>query len=177
MYIDLLAILDTLPDEIYHQIINAKQRLVSLKTIDCPEVFKFKIEVLGKIFDLVKDKFAKSEELDKFIKENESWLKPYALFIMLRAMYDELDFHKWPEQSHHRKSKISPINTRKNLSSHTGSNTSQKSDSKHHKSTHQNTMFQRCNKATSIFSCKLRFFLFFFFEKYRFPLKPINIKE
>ena len=99
MYIDLLAILDTLPQQIYHQILNTKQQLESLKTIDYPAVFKFKMDVLGKIFDLVKDEFAKSQELDKFIAENASWLKPYALFIMFRAKYDELDFHKWPEHS------------------------------------------------------------------------------
>ena len=72
VYIDLLGILPELPTDIYNIIMRRKYELEKLPQIDFPAVFSFKMDMLKEIFDLVKEKFKDSEDLQDFLKKNGS---------------------------------------------------------------------------------------------------------
>jgi len=95
IYIDLLNIVDKLPDKLEKEIIKGKERLDKLPEVDYPEVFKFKMDIFKKVFAIVKNDFVKSGELDKFVAKNGEWLKPYALFCQLRDEFKTMDYSKW----------------------------------------------------------------------------------
>ena len=99
IYIDLLAIKEDLPSNILNVIHQKKVEFEKYSSIQYPEVFAFKMDILKKIFALVKSDFSKSKELDDFISKNGSWLKPYALFCAFKEKYGTMEFRKWPQHS------------------------------------------------------------------------------
>ena len=99
VYIDLLAILDKLPSDIYNDLMYRKGELERLPSVDYPAVYSFKMNILSRIFKLVKEDFKESKEFEAFLKKNGTWLKPYALFCYLRDQYHTMEFRKWPKYS------------------------------------------------------------------------------
>ncbi|EAX89578.1 4-alpha-glucanotransferase family protein [Trichomonas vaginalis G3] len=98
VYIDLLAITEKLPAAMKEEILAAKNKFEVLDELNYPEVFAFKMKMLKQIFKLEKDAFVKNH-LDAFVTKNASWLKPYALFCLLRDEYKTTEFRKWPKYS------------------------------------------------------------------------------
>ena len=99
VFIDLLAIADDLPDNLVEEILERKKVLETRETIDYPAVYKFKMDILHRIFNLVKNVFITKGEMDKFVQKNGHWLKPYALFCYLRDEYGTMNYASWPKYS------------------------------------------------------------------------------
>lgn len=93
--------------EIQNEIIAHRCMLERNSQIDYPAVLRFKLSILKKIFVKIvetrPEKFdlENDEDYNKFIKENEGWLKPYSVFCILRDKYNTCDFHKWTEPLQH----------------------------------------------------------------------------
>ncbi|KAH0792635.1 4-alpha-glucanotransferase family protein [Histomonas meleagridis] len=96
IYIDLLAI-TKLPPEYEEEINKKKYELEQQPWIDYPEVFKFKMEMLKKIYKLVD--LEKDSKYQEFIVKNKSWLQPYSLYCYYRDLNGTSDYRQWKEHS------------------------------------------------------------------------------
>ncbi len=78
------------------------------KSVSYAEVLHLKWKYIREIYTEKKVGFLKEKEFIQFFKENESWLKPYAVFCYLRDLFGTVNFSKWDKYE-----KITPsvINT------------------------------------------------------------------
>lgn len=95
IYINLLEILPNLPSDIYNDIIGRKSQYEHRREIDYRDVYQFKINILQKIFDLVKDRLNSNRDFQEFCACNEEWLMPYCLFCVLRNEQGTSEFWNW----------------------------------------------------------------------------------
>ena len=75
--------------------IERRDSLNALPQVDYEAVNRSKHELLRKAYN----SFHSSEEFDAFIRDNASWLKPYAVFCTLRDRFGTAMFQSWPEYS------------------------------------------------------------------------------
>jgi len=99
IFIDLLSILPELPSEMFNEILYKKNQLEAKAAVEYPEVYAFKMQMLERIYDLIKDSLIENVEFRNFISENKSWLHPYALFCHLRDEFKSQKFREWPKYS------------------------------------------------------------------------------
>ncbi|KAK8871028.1 4-alpha-glucanotransferase dpe2 [Tritrichomonas musculus] len=100
IYINLLQVVDNLPKDIYNDIQNAKWIFEQKPTVDYPTVYQYKIKTLHRIYeDSVKYELNNNIEFARFVDQELEWLRPYALFTLLRDKYGTIDFHSWPNHS------------------------------------------------------------------------------
>ena len=76
-----------------------QKQLNSKEVVDYEQVVKLKLKYAKDIFKLVKKDFLQQKEFKKYLKENQHWLKPYALFCYCRDKYGTADFKQW--SAHH----------------------------------------------------------------------------
>ncbi len=69
------------------------------EVVDYEQVIKLKLKYAKAIFKEVKQDFLQGKDFKKYLKENQHWLKPYALFCYCRDKYQTADFKQWTE--HH----------------------------------------------------------------------------
>lgn len=79
----------------------AKERdqLNAQEVVDYEEVVRLKLAYARAIFSAVKQQFLKRADFKKYLRDNQHWLKPYALFCYCRDKYQTADFQQWTE--HH----------------------------------------------------------------------------
>ena len=73
------------------------KELNSLDTVDYERVNKEKLAYLHDIYDEVGTKTIKGISFRNFMKNNSYWLKPYAVFCVLRDKFNTADFKEWGE--------------------------------------------------------------------------------
>ncbi len=76
---------------------NLSKELNVLEEIDYERVTEGKIQYTREIFAQEGDNVLKSKDFKNFIAANESWLKPYAAFCVLRDRFHTPDFNQWEE--------------------------------------------------------------------------------
>lgn len=72
-----------------------KQQLNDLDLVDYEAVIVGKWKYIRAVFNENKEKILKNRGFKKFIKENESWLLPYAAFCVQRDKYKTPNFNDW----------------------------------------------------------------------------------
>lgn len=72
----------------------ARARLNALETIDFESMITLKWRLIRSIFNAHLDEILADEALQQFIVNND-WLKPYAVFCVLRERFGTLDFSLW----------------------------------------------------------------------------------
>jgi 4-alpha-glucanotransferase len=72
-----------------------KSRLNALPEVDYETVLQLKLKYARQIFDQQKTTFLKDNSFKKFLKKNQHWLKPYALFCYFRDTYQTVNFNEW----------------------------------------------------------------------------------
>lgn len=81
-------------------VFKAEQAKLNQKeVVDYEQVVKLKLKYAKAIFKAVKKDFLQDKDFKKYLKENQHWLKPYALFCYCRDKYQTADFKKWT--AHH----------------------------------------------------------------------------
>ncbi len=90
-----------------------KAELNKLELIDYEKVICGKWKYARAVFDENKDVILKDRNFKKFIKENESWLLPYAAFCVLRDKYKTPNFNDWKTHKKYIAGKIAPFFTAK----------------------------------------------------------------
>ncbi len=73
-----------------------RQRLNALAEIDYEAVARAKLAFLKQIFPSQKAATFRSKAYRDFFAENQSWLKPYAVFCFLRDKFGTADARQWP---------------------------------------------------------------------------------
>lgn len=106
MYINLYQVMDPLPKEAINQLNDFRTRMEKNPTIDYPAVYDFKHRMLDSLYQLVQSTLKDNVEYQKFIAENNVWLRSYALFCYFRDFYNRSDFHFWPHHSNIKPSEI-----------------------------------------------------------------------
>ncbi|GAC1384264.1 MAG: 4-alpha-glucanotransferase [Ginsengibacter sp.] len=76
---------------------DKQKALNALPNLDYEEVMVCKQALLKELYSSQKKDIIKDEKYNQFIKDNEEWLKPYAIFCFLRDKNQTADFTKWKE--------------------------------------------------------------------------------
>ena len=72
-----------------------RKKLNALVKVDYDSVIQGKLRYARKIFIAGKEALADDPDFREFVRKNQSWLKPYALFCYLRDYYRTADFNQW----------------------------------------------------------------------------------
>ena len=75
--------------------VSLRDGLNALPEVDYEKVNNEKLRLLGKAFARTGRRVAATKAYRKFVKENASWLLPYAAFCTLRDEYGTADFTRW----------------------------------------------------------------------------------
>ncbi|QIY91221.1 4-alpha-glucanotransferase [Chryseobacterium gallinarum] len=94
-YISLEKLDFPLPKELVEEYQAEKEALNALDLIDYEKMIAGKWKYLKAIFNTEKDKIYKDRGFKRFIKDNETWLIPYAAFCVLRDKYKTPNFNDW----------------------------------------------------------------------------------
>lgn len=86
---------------------NLAKELNALEEVDYERVNQAKNNYTRELFAEVGEKSCKSPMFRKFVKDNASWLTPYAAFCVLRDRNGSADFSKWGEFAIYDEEKIS----------------------------------------------------------------------
>lgn len=93
IYINLLEIIPSLPSDIFNDIASHKFQFEQRREVDYGDVYRFKMNILHKIYDISKE--LRSTDYDDFCAFNEEWLNPYSLFCVLCDEQGTSEFWKW----------------------------------------------------------------------------------
>lgn len=108
-YISLEQLDFPLPEDLFAEYKAEKSELNALDLIDYEKMISGKWKYLRAVFDADKEKIYKDRNFKKFIKDNESWLIPYAAFCVLRDKYKTPNFNEWKTHKKHIAGKIAPF--------------------------------------------------------------------
>jgi 4-alpha-glucanotransferase len=97
IYIDLLAVCPGLPSGLSEAIESSRAVFEAKPEVDYKEVLAFKLRILQEIFRLVD--LDADDRFTAFVEAEAAWLRPYALFCLLRDRYGTSDFRRWPDYS------------------------------------------------------------------------------
>lgn len=106
-YISLENLDIALPKDLMEDYQAEKSELNSLELIDYEKMISGKWKYLTAIFNEDKEKIYKDRNFKKFIKDNESWLLPYAAFCVLRDKYKTPNFNEWKTHKKYIAGKVS----------------------------------------------------------------------
>lgn len=108
-YISLEQLDFPLPENLVPEYEAEKSELNALDLIDYEKMISGKWKYLKAVFDAGKEKIYKDRNFKKFIKDNESWLIPYAAFCVLRDKYKTPNFNDWKTHKKYIPGKITPF--------------------------------------------------------------------
>ena len=82
-------------DALVEKLAASGAKLNRKATVDYEGVILLKDRFLKALYRLCGEELCKSKEFEKFASENESWLKPYAIYCSLRDKYKTTNFAEW----------------------------------------------------------------------------------
>ncbi|GAV89138.1 CBM_20 domain-containing protein/Glyco_hydro_77 domain-containing protein [Cephalotus follicularis] len=108
LYLRVQALSENIPEDIEREIQQAKEQLDG-KDVDYEATLATKLSIAKKIFSREKDLILNSNSFQKFLSENEDWLKPYAAFCFLRDFFETSDHSQWGHFSHYSNDKVQKL--------------------------------------------------------------------
>nr|ACN50178.1 disproportionating enzyme 2 [Annona cherimola] len=114
LYLRVQALSKNIPDEIKREILEEKERL-DQKAVNYEATMATKLSISKKIFNLEKDEILSSPSFQKFLVDNEEWLKPYAAFCFLRDFFETSDHTQWGRFAHYSKEKLEKLVSKDSL--------------------------------------------------------------
>ncbi|KAH7511699.1 hypothetical protein FEM48_Zijuj12G0010400 [Ziziphus jujuba var. spinosa] len=114
LYLRVQALSENIPEDVKLEIQEAKEKLDG-KDVDYEAVMSSKLSIAKKVFSQEKDIILNSKLFQKFISENEDWLKPYAAFCFLRDFFETSDHSQWGRFSYYSKDKLEKLVSRDSL--------------------------------------------------------------
>jgi len=90
------------------EIAEARDRFCDLPRVAWLDVVRFKRSLMRRIFEGQKDRLAKDRELARWI-QTSSWIKPYAVYCMLKEKNNEASWKDWKTYSKISASKIDSL--------------------------------------------------------------------
>lgn len=114
LYLRVQALSDNIPEDIKLEIQKAKVELDG-KDVDYEATMAAKLSLARKIFAREKDSILSSSSFQKYLSENEEWLKPYAAFCFLRDFFETSDHSQWGRFSQFSKDKLEKLISKDSL--------------------------------------------------------------
>ncbi|XP_059668275.1 4-alpha-glucanotransferase DPE2 isoform X2 [Cornus florida] len=114
LYLRVQSLSEKIPEEIKLEIQRAKKQLDG-KNVDYEATLAAKLSISKKIFALEKDLILNSSFFQKFLSENEDWLKPYAAFCFLRDFFETSDHSQWGRFSCYSRTKLEKLVSKDSL--------------------------------------------------------------
>ncbi|XP_068659534.1 4-alpha-glucanotransferase DPE2 [Aristolochia californica] len=108
LYLRVQALSENIPEDIKQEILKEKERLAG-KDVDYDATMAAKLSIARKFFSVDKDKVFASNSFQKFLSENEEWLKPYAAFCFLRDFFETSDHTQWGLFAHYSTKKLEKL--------------------------------------------------------------------
>jgi 4-alpha-glucanotransferase len=99
IYLNLELMGELKDDKLKRYFAQRKEEFNRLSFADYQNVLNVKWEYFKLIYDQEKANTFQSESYKSFYKENESWLRDYAVFSYFRDLYNTPDFSTWDENS------------------------------------------------------------------------------
>jgi len=90
-----------------------KEKLNTLELIDYEQMIAGKWKFVRAVFEENQEKILKDKNFKKFIKDNDSWLLPYAAFCVLRDKYKTPNFNNWKTHKKYIAGKVASMFTAK----------------------------------------------------------------
>ncbi|KAG7013855.1 4-alpha-glucanotransferase DPE2 [Cucurbita argyrosperma subsp. argyrosperma] len=114
LYLRVQALSDNIPEDIKLEIQKKKVELDG-KDVDYEATMAAKLSLARKIFAREKDSILNSSSFQKYLSENEEWLKPYAAFCFLRDFFETSDHSQWGRFSQFSKDKLEKLISKDSL--------------------------------------------------------------
>ena len=95
IYLRVDALSQPLPPESLGKYHQTQERLQHLPEVNYPEVIQEKLKFAREVFEQHRQKILRDRSFKSFFKQNEGWLKPYAVFCVMRDKYRTPDFSRW----------------------------------------------------------------------------------
>lgn len=76
-----------------------RAQLNALEVVDYEKVLALKLDYAHRLFEAEQNTFLKSTAFQQYLKNNQKWLKPYALFCYFRDTYGTADFTEWKKDA------------------------------------------------------------------------------
>lgn len=108
-YLSLESLEYELPENLQSEFNKQKEVLNNLHVVDYEKVIAEKWKYLKIIFETHQVLILKDRNFKKFLKENETWLLPYAAFCVLRDKYKTPNFNNWKTHKKYIAGKITPF--------------------------------------------------------------------
>ncbi|KAG9454794.1 hypothetical protein H6P81_007698 [Aristolochia fimbriata] len=108
LYLRVQALSKNIPEDIKREILKEKECLAG-KDVDYEATMVAKLSIARKIFSIEKDNVLSSSSFQKFLSENEEWLKPYAAFCFLRDFFETSDHSQWGRFGHFSKETLEKL--------------------------------------------------------------------
>lgn len=99
----------SLPENLVKEFEAEKTALNELNLIDYEQMISGKWKFIKAIFDANKESILKDRNFKKFLKDNEEWLLPYAVFCIQRDKYKTPNFNDWKTHKKFISGKIAPF--------------------------------------------------------------------
>ena len=96
-YIDLRQLPAIKDDALRAKFHELQKELNALPQIDYERMFTAKMEYLHELFTQEWHTISNRAAFKQFVKDNESWLIPYAAFCYYRDLYGTAEYSKWPK--------------------------------------------------------------------------------
>ena len=78
---------------------EAQDQLNKLEVVDYEKVLSLKLAYAKQLFEAEQKTFLKDADFQNYLKRNQGWLKPYALFCYFRDTYGTADFNQWEKDA------------------------------------------------------------------------------
>ena len=89
------------------QSLKRKQKMLNeLAEVDYEEVMRFKLAMLRELYDEMSSETLESDDYIDFFRQNQHWLKPYAVFCYLRDKNGTARFEDWKTHQRYEPSEI-----------------------------------------------------------------------
>ena len=79
--------------------VDRAKHALDLKEIDYEATMRVKLMVAKRCFEATRATFLASEACERFVREQASWLKPYAVFSALRELFGTAEHWRWGDLS------------------------------------------------------------------------------
>ena len=108
--------LGKLSSKIVQKIIDELRTELNKNTaVDYEKILNAKLRYVKQIYTENRDLLKKDKDYKKFVKDNASWLKPYATFSFLRDVNNTSDFSKWGNYSQFSEKVLSEITNERSV--------------------------------------------------------------
>ena len=109
LFIDLEKLPISADSEIVSEYKKLQPELNALDIMDYERVIAFKLRYIQQSYLQEKTKFLKDKKFKEFYKDNEYWLKPYAVYSCIRDRKGTADYRTWKEFAKYNEKKANEL--------------------------------------------------------------------